>query len=137
MKRKAKIVFYTNRNNKVRILLGKRNFSENEYFWWIPGGSIEQGENEFEALQRELSEELVLTSDQQEILSTFKDSLPKSYTYTSANSSVTVFFIKLSEENLPQIVDEFNEIQWFEKNNLPDNMSREFQHIQEIIKSLE
>ncbi|MBC7451192.1 MAG: NUDIX hydrolase [Cytophagales bacterium] len=135
MKRKAKILFVEQQaSGECRILLGKR-ISSGETFWWIPGGSVEQGESDFDAGLRELDEELILSDTYLAALNAFikSDTNPSKIEYQSANADNIIFIVPMFhlEEELPRIIDEFEELQWFPLHALPENMSREFQYIQE------
>lgn len=142
MKQKAKIVFYyISRTTGLNVLLGKRVTGDNEEFWWLPGGSIENNESAFDAAVRELSEELTPTRVLTESIDAYKkdNKIPPYITYTSGNSHNTLFFIKVTpyqgiKNDLPGIVDEFSEVKWISRKNLPQNMSREFIHIKKKFK---
>jgi ADP-ribose pyrophosphatase YjhB (NUDIX family) len=142
MKRKAKILFVQVVSKDYHILLGRR-VSSGESFWWIPGGSVETGEREFEAALRELDEELILTSAFTQVLLYFIHSStePQQINYQSEKASNTIFIvpINIATKELPGIKDEFEELQWFNLDSLPSNMSREFSFIKkdftEIIKN--
>lgn len=135
MKRKAKILFIHKVSaTEYKLLLGRR-VSSNESFWWIPGGSVEAGESDFEAGVRELGEELFLTDTFVKILDTYKNSntVPVVVEYASAQANNVIFLVPMrspSEIAVPSIRDEFEEIAWFDLNNLPENMSREFSFIE-------
>ena len=143
MKRKAKILFVQAVSNAdCKILLGRR-VSSGESFWWIPGGSVETGEREFEAALRELDEELILTSALTSALQYFIHSStePEQIKYQSEKAINTIFIVPVNirTNELPEIKDEFEELQWFNLDSLPQNMSREFSFIKmdftEIIKN--
>jgi len=135
MKRKAKILFvHKYSSSEYHILLGKR-ISSDEAFWWIPGGSVEAGESDFQGALRELDEELYLTREYTDVLNSYKDSgnVPVSLEYNSNQAHNIIFFVVLSVAGdipLPGIKDEFEEMQWFNINTLPSNMSREFSFIE-------
>ncbi len=139
MKRKAKVLFvHKVSESTYRLLLGRR-VSSNESFWWIPGGSVEAGETDFEAGLRELGEELFLTKDFTDTLQACKEEnkIPVSVEYTSAQAVNIIFLVPmLYKENiaLPSIKDEFEEVAWFGLDNMPQNMSREFSYIEKELK---
>ncbi len=134
MKQKAKVLFYTRRSETVRVMLGKRIYGE-EVFWWLPGGSIEEGESPFVAVIRELYEELVpgpvikMTVDQ---LLASETEIP-CIDYHTPNAHYLVFLVEVSneaQEESVQILDEFDEIRWFDLSDMPENMSREYSYLE-------
>lgn len=140
MKRKSKILFVQKISSaQYRILLGRR-ISNDESFWWIPGGSVEAGETDFEAGIRELDEELFLTPDYTQAVKSYqmKNTVPPFIEYESAQAKNSIFMItivQVAEIPLPAIKDEFEELAWFELNALPANMSREFSYIQNQLEA--
>jgi 8-oxo-dGTP pyrophosphatase MutT (NUDIX family) len=133
MKRKAKIVFTVQQGTNTKILLGERITSEST-FWWLPGGSVDPGESDFEAVARELSEELTLPPSYQNKVDAYLQSKvsPKRLEY-QANAFVILFKVLLDEKALneiPLILDEFNQMRWFNISELPTNMSREFEFVE-------
>jgi len=140
MKRKAKILFIQKTSSTAYKLLLGRRVSSNESFWWIPGGSVEAGESDFEAGLRELDEELFLTDDFNQALNALKSSntIPAVIEYESKQAKNTIFLIPMVRETdiaVPAIKDEFEEMAWFDLENLPANMSREFSFIQNQIQA--
>ncbi|MGN6646539.1 MAG: NUDIX hydrolase [Cytophaga sp.] len=139
MKRKAKVLFVHKVSESVyRLLLGRR-VSSNESFWWIPGGSVEAGETDFEAGLRELGEELFLTKDFTDVLHAYKrdNKIPVSVEYTSSQAVNIIFLVSMQYTGnipLPSIKDEFEEVAWFDLNNMPQNMSREFSYIEKELQ---
>ncbi|WP_245553875.1 NUDIX hydrolase [Cytophaga aurantiaca] len=140
MKRKSKILFiHKVSSTEHYLLLGKR-VSNNEAFWWIPGGSVEPGETDFEAGLRELGEELFLTADYLQILNryTHADILPDTLEYVTPQAQNIIFLVPIIQTDtipLPAIKDEFEELAWQRLNALPQNMSREFSYIQSQLES--
>ncbi|ABG59401.1 mutator protein, Nudix hydrolase, MutT family [Cytophaga hutchinsonii ATCC 33406] len=135
MKRKSKILFVQKiTSQEYRVLLGRR-VSNNESFWWIPGGSVEPGETDFEAGIRELDEELFLTAAYSSAIHAYelKNEVPPFIEYESAQAKNIIFMISMIQANdipLPAIKDEFEELAWFNIDALPANMSKEFAYIQ-------
>jgi len=140
MKRKAKILFiHKTAATEYKLLLGRR-ISSNESFWWIPGGSVEAGESDFEAGLRELDEELFLTNDFVQVLNTFKSTgtTPAVIEYESKQAKNSIFLVPMIYPSLiavPSIKDEFEEMAWFDLDNLPQNMSREFYFIEQQLQT--
>ena len=135
MKQKSKILFFHREEKTIKILLGKRIVGTMEEFWWLPGGSVEIGEETFEAAVREIHEELFPDDILSKILNNYLQLGSKipSVSYRTDNSSNTVFFLKLPYLPIPEIKDEFTALQWFSIVSLPENMSREFQHIKAYV----
>jgi 8-oxo-dGTP pyrophosphatase MutT (NUDIX family) len=141
MKRKVKVVFYTYRNKVPFIFLGHRK-SGGEAFWWIPGGSMEGNENAFEALSRELQEEI---KPGKAFLAGIRRAgkNPKSLERISFVSGITdyqVFFVEIPDEVLEEeveIMEEFDNVGWFPTGKLPGNLSREFEYIATKVRGLE
>ena len=125
----------------VKILLGRRVAGEEE-FWWLPGGSIEEGEREFEAAIRELHEELYPIPYLDDAVKKFteEDQLPKTLEYWTDKARVILFLIEMEEEiytnELPLCKEEFEETRWFLLSKLPENISREYVHIKEYMNDL-
>ncbi|WP_299251351.1 NUDIX hydrolase [uncultured Cytophaga sp.] len=141
MKHKSKILFVHKISPiEYRLLLGRR-VSNNESFWWIPGGSVEQGESDFEAGLRELGEELFLTNDYIAALDayTLKNEIPNKIEYLSPQAKNIIFIVPMFQATaiqLPLIKDEFEELAWHNLNTLPSNMSREFSYVQNQLESI-
>lgn len=130
MKQKAKILFYVRQNGAVSILLGKRTYGK-EVFWWLPGGSVEEGEKPFEAVVRELYEELApgptIRSVVREMLDTSADT--PFVDCQTPNARYQVFLVEVdakARDESVRILDEFDEVRWFDFRALPSNMSREY-----------
>lgn len=134
MKRKSKILFiHKLPSAEYHLLLGRR-VSNNESFWWIPGGSVETGETDFEAGLRELGEELFLTDVYNGVLDIYKrtNTLPAKIEYETPQAHNIIFLVPMihpGKINLPAIRDEFEELAWHNLNELPGNMSREFSYV--------
>lgn len=130
MKKKAKVLFINKLGGELKLLLGLRK-TESEEFWWLPGGGIESEENAYQALLRELEEELILGPKVRADLQIFirKIESPSTINYSTSNAHYTVFIIPLSEaavEEEIKIIEEFSELRWFAFSDLPKNLSREF-----------
>jgi 8-oxo-dGTP pyrophosphatase MutT (NUDIX family) len=138
-KRKAKILFYQKTPRGTRILFGKRVSKEGEEFWWMPGGSVEEGESEFEGAVRELYEEIVPVRYMEAEIEKIETSgrLPEFVRYNSGSSIGIVFFIKIDESistvEIIECREEFEEMRWFLMGELPFNMSRDYKFIKEYL----
>ena len=138
MKRKSKILFIHKVSSaEYHLLLGRR-VSNNESFWWIPGGSVEAGETDFDAGLRELEEELFLTNDYTKVLDAYKHSNvePKRIEYATPQANNIIFLVPMSSPDtigLPAIKDEFEELAWHNLDTLPDAMSREFSYVKALL----
>lgn len=141
MKQKAKVLFYVHRNEAVKVMLGKRVYGE-DVFWWFPGGSIEEGESPFVAVIRELYEELVpgpVIRETVDHLLVSETEIPF-IDYHTPNAHYLVFLVEVNDKALDesvQILDEFDEIRWFDLSDMPENMSREYAYLEpELLKML-
>lgn len=128
MKRKSKIVFVS---PSKKVLLGERT-SNGETFWWLPGGSVEEGETDFDAAVRELGEEMNLTQGLIDAIRVFKIQSDAKFEYESKAYNI-LFKIPVQESDtltIPEIIDEFDQLKWHDANALPSNMSHEFKLLQ-------
>lgn len=138
MKQKAKVMFYTQgESDNVRILLGKRT-SGGDTFWWLPGGSIDEGEVAFEAVLRELGEELILGECIKNVLNKYlyTNELPKNISYKTSNAQYIVFLIPVPSGAIEEAIvikEEFEEIKWHSYTQMPDNMSREYEFLKPLL----
>lgn len=118
--------------------MGKRT-SNGEEFWWIPGGSIEGEEDAFQALARELEEEIELTADLKHAVNRASSQHDESMTYQNGNTTYQIFFLEVPASSInqtPAIREEFDQLKWFSTNELPENVSREFSYIKAKVLSL-
>jgi ADP-ribose pyrophosphatase YjhB (NUDIX family) len=141
MKQKAKLLFFTcPEKDTPYVLLGRRISKEGEEYWWIPGGGVEAGESLFQAAARELTEELIPTKQISDTVNKYQELSidPPSIRYTTGNSENYIFFIEISHykgimEDTIGIIDEFEELKWFNLNKIPSTMSREFIHLKDYL----
>lgn len=136
MKSKSKVMFFHSSHGNISILLGKRVINSLEEFWWLPGGSVEKNEKIFEAALRELYEEFTPDEEMDELLTLYirKNVTPPHIEFTTLTAHTTLFFIKTTRMTLPWIRDEFEELKWFPLISLPENMSREFVHLEKYMQ---
>lgn len=100
-----------------KILMGKRVGSLGEDTWCLPGGHVEFGERLVDAAKREAKEETGLDVSRMELISISDDIMyDKHY--------VTVVFKAFSVSEGPIIMEKekFEDMRWFDINNLPKPM---------------
>ena len=100
--------------NNGKILCAKRGETKSlANLWEFPGGKIEQGETAREALQREISEELLITVevDKEEFEAT-------SYEYDFGIVNLTTFICRLTDGE--PTLTEHVEIKWLLPSELKD-----------------
>lgn len=138
MKQKAKVIFCIEENDSYKILLGKRT-SGGDTFWWLPGGSIESGEDPFQAVLRELEEEIAPGPVLEQSLSIYaSEKSLKPFSFETPNARYTTFVLKVPLECMSEpivIKEEFDELAWFDIKSMPDNMSREFSYLAPILEN--
>lgn len=138
MKQKAKVIFCIEDNDSFKILLGRRT-SGGETFWWLPGGSIEKDEDAFTAVLRELEEEILPGPVLQQSLSFYiseKSQIP--FVFETPNARYTTFVLKVPLECISEpvaIKEEFDEMKWYDIQDLPPNMSREYAYLEPVLES--
>jgi 8-oxo-dGTP diphosphatase len=100
-------------NDKGEILCTQRSGSKYDYIsykWEFPGGKIEEGENDFQTLMRELQEEL-------EIEVEIEDKFYQvEHTYKDFHLSMPVYKCKLLSETVKLVVHE--NIKWLKPSQM-------------------
>ncbi|USO02213.1 MAG: RNA pyrophosphohydrolase [Alphaproteobacteria bacterium] len=73
-------------NNQKNVFVGKRHFKDSKQtdeYWQMPQGGVNPGENPFDAMLRELHEEIGVSSDEVEIIAEskhwYKYDIPEEY----------------------------------------------------------
>jgi ADP-ribose pyrophosphatase YjhB (NUDIX family) len=98
-----------------RVLLARRGIEPRLGYWDIPGGFLEEGEEAFDGLRRELREETGLEVEPLEFLGAFVDPYDG------------YFVLGLSwlvhGEGEPHAADDVAELQWFGPDELPGEMA--------------
>ncbi|MBI5405745.1 NUDIX hydrolase [Candidatus Kaiserbacteria bacterium] len=97
------------RDNNHRVLLCHRRDKD---MWNLPGGKVEKGESPWDAAVREAREEIGL--------SVTIHSLIGCYFKPSVNDLVFMFTAIPSDNQLPHISDEADEVRYFSLDALPD-----------------
>lgn len=87
-----------------KVLIGKRSTGHFSGFWEFPGGKVEPGESSYEALCRELDEELGITIDEASEIMHLRKEHPHLYVHLS------IWHISQYSGNI--IANEQQELQW-------------------------
>lgn len=98
-----------------KVLVAQRPYSEIPYKslkWEFPGGKIEAGESESDAIRREIKEELECTIDVDSLLPEME------YEYQDFILRMTICICHLSATSEPKCL-EHNQIGWFSAFQLP------------------
>ncbi|HET7087006.1 MAG TPA: NUDIX domain-containing protein [Rhizomicrobium sp.] len=101
-------------NESHQVLLVRHTYRKG---WYMPGGGVDNGEGIFEALSRELREEVGITPrGMAQIFGIYRNSWRGRHDYP-------VFMIVRSFEGTPKVCDprEIAEIGWFSLDDLPDD----------------
>ena len=117
-------------NNKNKVFVGKRRDNPGDK-WQMPQGGVDEGEDNFTAMQRELIEETSIKNIKiiKELENVFEYELPENlvgiiwkgkFRGQKQKWFVTRFLGQDSEINLNTKYPEFIEWKWLEPNKLPD-----------------
>jgi len=127
----AAILIYKIKNDNIEILLGKRKYFPNVGFWGIPGGKMEDiDENDFKktAIRECLEETGIIIKENIILIDEIRDNKFIWNTYLSQ--------VPYSTEN--KFVEETLESDWFNINNLPfplvDLLQEQINYAKSIIK---
>ncbi|MBN2230564.1 MAG: NUDIX domain-containing protein [Candidatus Thorarchaeota archaeon] len=107
---------------KKGILLARRDKDPGKSLWSIPGGGVEIGETQIEAVQREVKEETNIDCEVIELISTFD-----LITHDTAGNIEYHFLLNhylgraLSEKTQAETSD--GEVSWFHPDKLPHDMA--------------
>ena len=105
-----------------KLLLQKR---KDNGFWADHGGCVELGETLEDTAKRELFEETGLTAHSLELIGVFSGS-DFFYTYPNGDKVAIIVVTYLCEDFSGELTPDINEVedlQWFELDNLPENIS--------------
>lgn len=114
--------------NEGKILLGKRKNAHGDGLWAPPGGHLEFGESLEGCARREVLEETGL-----EVLSIKKLGFTNDIFVQEGKHYITIFMITHEFIGSPRALepDKCEYWQWFDVNNLPDNL---FLPLQNLLK---
>ncbi len=96
--------------DKNRIFATQRGYGEFKDQWEFPGGKIEEGESEEEALKREIMEELNTSIIVEKKIDTIE------YDYPSFHLTMSIFWCSIEEGELTLV--EHEAALWLEKESL-------------------
>ena len=112
------VVVFTIKNNKLQVLLTKRNKEPFKFRWAIPGGFIRLSENLDDAAMRILKEKTDVEDIYLEQLYTFGDPLR----YPNARVITCAYFALVKAEDVEHIFDKETQetVNWHDVYNLPE-----------------
>jgi 8-oxo-dGTP diphosphatase len=111
MHNKIKVVVAAIRDHSGRVFLQQRT-NDNPVFpghWECPGGKVDKGETEIQALKRELEEELGLTS----ITVEYQPFLTMGFTHLQPPCVILCYFVHINR-NEPMKLNAAQESGWFD-----------------------
>ena len=106
-----------------KILLQKR--ADNS-MWAIHGGALDLGETYIDALNRELQEEINVTPINPIAINTYSGE-EMHFFYPNQDEVYVVSIVYLAEDyegELKPDLDEVSELNWFDINNIPENINK-------------
>lgn len=112
MRQRVSIIIISNK--KLLLVKGSTGFYNQFYF--TPGGKIENGETQQQAIIRELNEELSIIPIKVKPYLTYTSSIPN----TQENQQVNCYILE-KYEGVIKINSEISELFWYDKNNFKDN----------------
>ena len=114
------VLFVFNNENKVLMQL-RTDYN----LWGFPGGAMELGESFEETARRELKEETNLEIDDMKLIKVLsgKDTYREYPNGDKLYDITAIFVIKKYHNELKVNDDESRKLEWFDINNLPDNMT--------------
>lgn len=101
----------TNSDREILLLKRQMKASLEGFIWDLPGGLIEEGENERETLKREVLEETGLTIEVGKFLHAFIND-PK-FTFNGSNRILFIYWCDLIKESNVTLSNEHTEFGWF------------------------
>jgi ADP-ribose pyrophosphatase YjhB (NUDIX family) len=108
------------RDERGRVLLGRRGIEPNRGDWNTVGGFLQYGEEPFAGLKREVKEELGLACEVDEFITMEAD------TYgTEGPALMTAYFTVRLAPGAMRPQDDVTELQWFPLDGLPENIAFE------------
>lgn len=108
----AAVIRAVNNENKPVIFATQRGYGEFKGGWEFPGGKIESGETQQQALKREIMEELDTEIAVGELIDTIE------YDYPNFHLSMDCFWCEVTHGEL--ILKEADDAKWLTKEHLAD-----------------
>lgn len=108
----AAVISAMNERGRKVILATQRGYGEFKGWWEFPGGKLEEGETEKEALVREIKEELDAEIEVTDKIDTIE------YDYPNFHLSMSCYWCKLKE--LEFVLKEHEDARWLTKEELSE-----------------
>lgn len=118
--------------HQEKILLTRRKFPPHQGKWDLPGGFAEPTEHPEETVIRELQEELGINATIQRLLFVFS---PIEYVYQDKKqyNCDLIYLVKTKNFNF-QPNDDVEAVQWFGRDELPEEDELAFASVKEVLK---